>query len=105
MQNRSVPCDTVLPHLVYEDVEAALEYLSRVFSFKKQYHYGSPPQGGQMSLGRAVIMLRTNRNDSASPGVLGKWTQSLSVFVNDVDAHYADAREGGAVVVEELHIT
>jgi hypothetical protein len=30
MENRSVPCDTVLPHLVYEHVEAAIEYLTRL---------------------------------------------------------------------------
>jgi uncharacterized glyoxalase superfamily protein PhnB len=105
MENRSVPCDTVLPHLVYEDVEAAIEYLTRVFGFTERYRYGVPPQGAQMRLGRAVIMLRSARNDSASPSALGKWTQSLTVFVDDVDANFVHARSAGAIIVEDLHET
>jgi len=105
MHNRSVPCDTVLPHLVYEDIEAAIEYLTRIFGFTEHYCYGSPAQGAQLRLGPAVIMLRTARNDSSSPGALGKWTQSLTVFVDDVDAHHAQTRELGAVIIEELSET
>jgi uncharacterized glyoxalase superfamily protein PhnB len=105
MENRSVLCDTVLPHIVYNDVEAAIEYLTRVFGFAEHYRYGNPAQGAQLLLGRACIMIRTAREDSNSPGVLGKWTQSLTVFVDDVDEHFAWARNAGAVIVEELHET
>jgi uncharacterized glyoxalase superfamily protein PhnB len=105
MENRSVPCDTVLPHLVYNDVEAAIEYLTRVFGFTEHYRYGNPAQGAQLLLGRACIMLRTARPDSDSPGALGKWTQSLTVFVDDVDEHYEHARNSGAVIIEALHET
>jgi uncharacterized glyoxalase superfamily protein PhnB len=105
MLNRSVPCDTVLPHLVYDDVEAAIEYLTRAFGFTEHYRYGNPPQGAQIRLGPAVVMLRTPRGDSASPGAIGKWTQSLTVFVEDVDAQHARAREAGALFTEDLHVT
>jgi uncharacterized glyoxalase superfamily protein PhnB len=105
MHNRSVPSDTVLPHLVYEDVEVAIEYLTRTFGFTEHYRYGEPPQGAQLLLGRACIMIRTAREDSASPGGLGKWTQSLTVFVDDVDAHFAKADAAGIVVTEEVHVT
>jgi uncharacterized glyoxalase superfamily protein PhnB len=105
VENRSVPCDTVLPHLVYNDVEAAIEYLTRVFGFREHYRYGNPAQGAQLLLGRACIMLRTARADSDSPGALGKWTQSLTVFVDDVDEHFEHARSGPAVIVENLHET
>jgi uncharacterized glyoxalase superfamily protein PhnB len=105
MENRSVPCDTVLPHLVYEDVDAAIEYLTRAFGFAEHYRYGNPAQGALMRLGPAVIMLRSARADCASPGALGKWTQSLTVFVGDVDAHFDHAQKAGAVVVEDLHET
>jgi uncharacterized glyoxalase superfamily protein PhnB len=103
MKNRSVPCDTVLPHLVYEDVETAIEWLSRVFGFREHYRHGQPAQGAQLRLGPACLMLRTARGDCASPGALGQYTQSITVFVEDVDRHYAWAVEAGALIVEELH--
>jgi uncharacterized glyoxalase superfamily protein PhnB len=105
VHNRSVPCDTVLPHLVYDDVAAAIEYLTRTFGFTEHYRYGDPAQGAQLRLGPAVIMLRTPRADSATPGALGKWTQSLTVFVEDVDAHFDGAGNAGAIIVEDLHET
>ena len=105
MHNRSVPCDTVLPHLVYDDVGAAIEYLTRTFGFTEHYRYGDGPQGAQLRLGPAVIMLRAVRDDSGTPGELGKWTQSLTVFVDDVDNHYEQAQDGNAVIVEALHET
>jgi|SRR5579883_1867310 len=105
MQNRSVPCDTVLPHLVYDDVEAAIDYLSRTLGFTELYRYGNPPQGAQLRLGRAVIMIRTERGDSSSPSILGKWTQSLTVFVDSVEEHFDHAQSLGAKIVEHLNET
>jgi uncharacterized glyoxalase superfamily protein PhnB len=105
MHNRSVPCDTVLPHLVYEDVEAAIDYLTRTFGFAEHYRYGQPAQGAQLRLGPAVIMIRTARDDSASPGAIGKWTQSLTVFVDDADGQFDRVQALGAVFTEELHVT
>src|SRR6185312_4656208 len=45
MKNRSVPCDTVLPHVVYQDVASALAWLTAVFGFAEHYRYGEPVQG------------------------------------------------------------
>jgi uncharacterized glyoxalase superfamily protein PhnB len=58
-----------------------------------------------MHLGEAWIMLRTAREDSGSPKQLGKHTQSLTVFVEDIDGHYQHARAAGAEIVEALHET
>ncbi len=40
-----------------------------------------------------------------SPADLGSITQSLTVFVEDVDAHYARTKAAGATIVEELNET
>jgi len=77
LKNRSVPADTILPHLVYEDVAAALGWLERVFGFAEHFRYGDR----------------------------GCRTQSLTVFVEDIDAHYQRARSAGAKIVEEIHET
>jgi len=108
VKNRSVPVETVLPHLVYKDVAGALTWLARTFGFTEHFRYGEPGgpvQGAQMHLGDAWIMLASSRPGSASPAQIGHRTQSLTVFVEDVDAHFEKAKAGGAKVVEELHET
>jgi uncharacterized glyoxalase superfamily protein PhnB len=107
MENRSVPPDVVLPHLVYEDVAGAAAWLKRVFGFIEHYRYGAPdaPDGAQMHLGEAWIMLTRARPGRSSPAQAGCYTQSLTVFVEDVDGHYEKARSAGARIVEEPHET
>jgi uncharacterized glyoxalase superfamily protein PhnB len=105
MKNRSVPTDIVLPHLVYRDVPQACAWLSRVFGFVEHYRYGDPVSGIQMHLGNAYIMLTGPRDGTESPRTLGFNTQTLTIFVADVDAHYAHSKEQGAIIWEELHET
>jgi uncharacterized glyoxalase superfamily protein PhnB len=107
MKNSSVPADIVLPHVVYQDVAQAIAWLTRVFGFTEHYHYGADGRinGAQMHLGDAWIMLREQRPGSATPAKLGSWTQSLTVFVADVDEHFLRAKAEGAKITEDLHET
>jgi uncharacterized glyoxalase superfamily protein PhnB len=105
MRNRSVPSDTVLPHIAYQNITSALAWLSANFGFTEHYRYGEPVSGAQMILGGACIMLKAARPDFRSPAQTGWQTQSLTVFVDDVDAHFARAKSAGARIVEELHET
>jgi uncharacterized glyoxalase superfamily protein PhnB len=57
-----------------------------------------------MFAGKGAIMLVEPRG-RLSPARLGYGTQSLTVFVEDVEAHYARSRAEGAKIVEELHET
>src|SRR5260221_5024213 len=106
--NRSVPTDTVLPHVVYRDVAAAIAWLTKTFGFTEHYRYGElrgPVSGAQLYLGNAWIMVNRARAGSGSPAQLGFRTQSLTVFVEDVDAHFQRAKAAGAKIVEELNET
>jgi len=106
--NRSVPTDTVLPHVVYRDVAAAIAWLTKTFGFTEHYRYGElrgPVSGAQLHLGNAWIMVNRARAGSGSPAQLGFRTQSLTVFVEDVDAHFQRAKAAGAKIVEELNET
>ena len=108
LKNRSVPADVVLPHIVYQNVADALAWLTRVFGFTEHYRYGEPGgrvEGAQTHLGDAWIMLNSARPGRASPAQVGHQTQSLTVFVEDVDAHFERAKAAGAKIVEELHET
>ena len=105
--NRSVPADTVLPHITYRNVGDASRWLAAAFGFTEHYRYGPDdvPSGAQLHLGDAWVMLDEADAGSQTPAELGYGTQSLTVFVPDVDAHYATARAAGVVIVEDLHET
>ncbi len=105
LTNRSVPTNIILPHIVYRDVVAAIAWLTKTFGFVEHYRYGDPANGAQMHLGDAWIMLRQARPGSGSPAQLGYATQSLTVFVEDVQAHFDRTKSAGAKIVEALHET
>jgi len=108
ISNRSVPPNTVLPHICYLDVAEAASWLARAFGFTEHYRYGDPGgplSGAQMWLGNAWIMLRRARPGSSSPAKLGYETQSLTVFIEDVEEHFQRAKSAGVRIVEDLHET
>jgi uncharacterized glyoxalase superfamily protein PhnB len=104
LTNRSVPANIILPHVVYQDVAVAIAWLNKTFGFIEHYRYGDA-NGAQMHLGDAWIMLRRSRPGSGSPAQLGYETQSLTVFVEDVESHFERSKSAGAQIVEELHET
>jgi uncharacterized glyoxalase superfamily protein PhnB len=106
LHNRSVPVDAVLPHIVYKDLPQALEWLCATFGFIEHYHYGDPLSGAQLRLGEACVMINAAKSPGQQrPSDLGYGTQSLTIFVENVEAHYARTRSAGANIVEELHET
>jgi uncharacterized glyoxalase superfamily protein PhnB len=107
MRNRSVPTDTILPHIVYRDVPDAIAWLAHAFGFVEHYRYGEPPVsvGAQVHLGEAWMMLETEKPGSTSPAQSGLRTQSLTIFVEDVEAHFNNAKSAGVAIVEDLHET
>ncbi|HXE35485.1 MAG TPA: VOC family protein [Verrucomicrobiae bacterium] len=105
IENRSLPTDTVLPHVEYQDLAGAIAWLSRAFGFREHYRYGEPLSGAQVHLGKAWIMLKQAKMGCASPAKLGYGTQSLTVFVEEVEAHFEKAKAAGATILEEPHET
>jgi uncharacterized glyoxalase superfamily protein PhnB len=105
IKNRSVPADVILPHITYQNVTAAVDWLAKSFGFTEHYRYGEPAQGAQMHLGDAWIMLNSSRQGRGSPAEGALETQSLTVFVEDVEAHFQRAKSAGVKIVEDLHET
>ena len=105
LTNRSVPVDTVLPHVTYKQLPHALDWLGRTFGFVEHYRYGDPVSGAQVRLGNAYIMVRAARGDYRTPAELGFGNQSLTIFIDDVARHFEHSRAAGAKIVEELHET
>ncbi|MGA2040911.1 MAG: VOC family protein [Bryobacteraceae bacterium] len=108
LKNRSVPADIMLPHLTYRNVADAMIWLTKAFGFTEHFRYGEPGgpvQGAQMHLGDAWIMLGSTRPGRDAPAQAGHQTQSLTVFVEDVEARFERAKAAGAKIVEDLHET
>jgi predicted enzyme related to lactoylglutathione lyase/uncharacterized glyoxalase superfamily protein PhnB len=105
IENRSVPPNTILPHVVYPVVVQAVAWLTKTFGFTEHYHYGDPANGAQLHLGNAWIMVIQARAGRGTPAQLGSCTQSLTVFVEDVEKHFQLAKSANAKIVEDLHQT
>ncbi len=105
ISNRSVPANTILSHVVYQDLPAAIDWLIRTFGFVEHFRYGEPINGAQLHIGDAYIMVKQAKPGESSPARLGFGTQSLTIFVKDVEAHFQRAKSAGARIVEDLHET
>lgn len=94
----------LLPRLRYEDVSAAVTWLNDVFGFTEHLRWtdqAGTVRHAEVRLGDLLVELSAAHGDYETPGRLGKWSQSLIVLVDDVDAHYATARAAGADVISE----
>jgi hypothetical protein len=70
-KNHSLPADTVLPHVTYQNLAEAMAWLAKAFGFQEYYRYGEGPNGGQMWAGKAVIQMSQARKGEKSPAQLG----------------------------------
>lgn len=96
----------VIPVLVYEDIEAAHEYLVRVFGFTSGGLHRADDGTvvhGEVRNGDAPIWLHavTAEHEMASPRGAGASHGGLEVMVPDVDAHFARSVAAGAAVDRE----
>jgi uncharacterized glyoxalase superfamily protein PhnB len=96
----------IAPVLCYEDSKAAVPWLERAFGFQvRERVTGADGQvvHSELVLGDGVIMVGHVASSPrwASPKSLGKVTQFLYVFVDDLDSHYARAKAAGAVIITE----
>lgn len=96
---------SITPYLLYEDVDAALKFLSKAFGFRK---CGAQMRGpdkktnhAAMQLGSDFIMMGRPPHAYRNPKRLGQATQSLYITVDNVDRHFEHARKAGATIIEE----
>jgi MerR family transcriptional regulator, thiopeptide resistance regulator len=100
-----VPQRTI-PILVYEDIEAAHDYLVEVFGFGaggvERDAAGQVIHGEVVSEQGPIWLHRvTAEHELASPRTMNVASSELVVYVPDVDAHYEHARTAGASVASK----
>jgi PhnB protein len=94
----------IAPYLLYNDVAGALSFLSRAFGLKEKVRMPGPDGGimhAEMELADGIVMMGCPGPDYRNPKALGSVTQTLYVYVDDVDKHYQQAKEAGAKIFEE----
>lgn len=101
------------PSLYYHDAGAAIDWLCRAFGFTLRLKIegdGGRIQHSELEYGEAVVMVSQEEaadaaprfgQRSVSPLTAGANTQGLMLYVDDVDAHCAQARAHGATIVAE----
>ena len=100
--NRSAPRATVVPILVYEDVEQAIDWLCATFGFKERLRAGGP--GGsvshaQLAIAEGAVMLGRQGGEFRPPRP-GEVSQYVVVHVEDVNGHFEHARQRAAQFVK-----
>lgn len=102
-QNPPEGYQRVMPYLLYKDSGAALDFLTSAFGFDEKYRMTDSGKvtHAEVVLGDGVVMLGTPGGDYKNPKELGGRTQSVYVYVDNVDAHFHRAKAAGATIVRE----
>lgn len=104
-QNPPEGYSRITPYLLYEDAAAAIDFLRRAFGFTERMRMANE-QGGvahaELEFEGEVLMLGTPGGDFKSPRTTGVDTPAfVHLYVDDVDAHHARAKEAGATITRE----
>lgn len=104
-QNPPEGYSRITPYLLYENGAEAIEFLTRAFGFSERMRMPNE-QGGvahaELEFEGAVLMLGTPGGDFKSPKTSGVGSPAfVHLYVDDVDAHYAHAKEAGAEITRE----
>ena len=96
----------IIPYLYYADGAAALDFLRKAFGFEERMRMARADGSimhAEAGYGGSVIMLGTPVDE---PGQVGRKDlprhSSVMCKVDDVDAHYARAKDAGAEIKTPL---
>ena len=107
----------VIPMLAYEDGAEAIDWLTNAFGFREQARFTDDDgtvTHAELETGSGTVMLSTPSPDYVSPKRLRELSpearkmaevpyviDGVLVEVDDVDAHFACAKEAGATILSE----
>jgi uncharacterized glyoxalase superfamily protein PhnB len=102
-----MPAATIIPVLVYEDVEEAADWLCDAFGFALRWRAGN--HRAQLIYGGGAVVIGERRVSEAFEGSdptmwraprRGEVSHAIMVRVDDLDGHYRQARQAGARIVQ-----
>ena len=93
----------VIPYLFYKNGKSAIDFLAKAFGFEPRMVMPGPGESvmhAELGLGDFTLCLGTP--DGQTPaGKLPQRHSAVLVYVDDVDAHCARARDAGATIETE----
>lgn len=95
----------VAPYLLYEDLDAALEWLPRAFGLTASARVDGPDghaMHAELRMGEGVVMMGQPGDDYRNPLHLGTVTSFVYAYVDDVDRHFETAKAAGVTIRREL---
>lgn len=95
---------TITPYLLYEDCDAALDFLARAFGFEEVLRYTGAEgyvNHAETRLGDASVYMGDPGPQYRNPKNTGHESVGIYVVVDDVDNHYDRAKSEGAEITEE----
>ena len=111
-QNRSMPTETVIPTLIYPDLQRAIDWLSKFFGFSVVWHIQD--HGALLALGEGTVYVRpprpigtggsVARTSGASQPMAAAGagcSGSLTWRLDDVTLHYENVLRLGATVLQK----
>lgn len=93
----------IFPALKYQDAKGAMEFLEKAFGFRTVAAYpgeGDAVAHAELKLGAGTVMLGSDAKNPQNPW--DKVRMGIYVQVDDIDAHYAQARSADAKIVRPL---
>jgi len=99
MINRTTGSASVVPELVYADVEQAIDWLCETFGLTELWRAGG--HRARLAFGNGVVIITDAdpRYGRREPARGEPHCHAVMVSVEDVDAHHKRARQHGAVVL------
>jgi uncharacterized glyoxalase superfamily protein PhnB len=100
---------TIVPQLPYEDIRAALSFLERAFGFREVATSRMVSADGRIlhsyvEFGDSMIGIGSQgAHGAVSPKTAGSASQYISVYIDDIDAHYERALAAGARIDRGPH--
>jgi uncharacterized glyoxalase superfamily protein PhnB len=95
--NRSMPACTVIPGLAYANVREAVDWLCRVFGFSERLRIGD--HRAQLVFGKGCVIVTAQPLDQGLKPSEKENRHSVMVRVDDIDRHYAWARQCSGRIV------
>lgn len=97
----------VTPYLMVKGAADAIDYYTRVLGAQERMRLAAPDGSighAELALGDSVIMLADEFPDmgALSPETVGGTPVMIHVYVEDVDAVFAEAIAAGATVLQEV---
>jgi uncharacterized glyoxalase superfamily protein PhnB len=96
--NRTMPPNTIIPVLIYDDLEKATDWLCLTFGFRPRWK--AENHRAQLSFDGGTIAISEQQDKSRGAQVQRPAAHSLLCRIADVNTHYAHCLELGAKIIQ-----